>query len=153
MIRASTGVDSGSLPIVHTFSDTNQIPIGFHYQYPPDRFRWTHRGDARVRFNLNTKINLHSFLKKQIEVQVTLDEANWKITPTQKVVVYANGKRVGSFTKWKTALAFKIRTRRSSLELSFRTTDTPNSLESGVYFNWYQMLMPIHSVKLSNGEQ
>ena len=153
MIRANTGVDSGSLPIVHTFRDTNQIPVGFHYQYPPDRFRWTHRGDARVRFNLNSKINWRSFRDKQIEVQVTLDEATWKITPTQKVVVYANGKRVGSFTKRKSVLAFKIRTRRSSLELSFRTTDTPNALESGVYFNWYQMLMPVHSIKLCSVEQ
>ena len=153
MIRASTGVDSGSLPIVHTFSDTNQIPVGFHYQYPPDRFRWTHRGDARIRFNLFTTINLHSFLKKQIEVQVTLDDASWKITPTQKVVVYANGKRVGCFTKSKTVLDFKRRTRRPSLELSFRTTDAADTLETGVYFNWYQMLMPIHSIKLRNVEQ
>ena len=153
MIRANTGVDSGSLPIVHTFSDANQIPVGFHCQYPTTRYRWTHRGDARVRFNLKTKINWHPFREKQIEVHVTLDEANWSISPTQKVVVYANGKRVGCFTKSKTVLAFERRTRRSSLELSFRTTDAPNALESGVHFNWHQMLMPIHSIKLCNVEQ
>jgi hypothetical protein len=148
MIRANTGVDSGSLPIVHTFSDTNHISVGFHYQYPPDPFRWTNRGDARVRFNLNPEINSRLFRGKQIEVQVTLDEATWKITPTQQVVVYANGKRVGCFIKWKSVLAFKIRTRRPSLELSFRTTDAPDALEAGVYFNWYQMLMPIGCIEI-----
>ena len=153
MIRANTGVDSCSLPIVHTFSDANHIPVGFHCQYPATRYRWTHRGDARVRFNLNTKINKHPFREKQIEVQVTLDDANWNISPTQKVVVYANGKRVGCFTKSKTVLAFKRRTRRSSLELSFRTTDAPSPLESSMHSNWHQMLMPIHSIKLCNVEQ
>ena len=153
MIRVSTGVDSCSLPIVHIFCDANQIPVGFHCQYPATQYRWTHRGDARVRFNLNRKTNLRSFREKQIEVQVTLDDANWNISPTQKVIVYANGKRVGCFTKSNTALTFKRRTRRSSLELTFRTTDAPNALESGAHFNWHQMLMPIHSIKLCRVEQ
>ena len=153
MIRARTGVDSGSLPIMHTFSDANQMPIGFHCQYPATQYRWTHRGDARVRFNLNTKINWHPFREKQIDVQVTLDDTNWKISPTQKVVVYANGKRVGCFTKSKTVLTFKRRTQRLSLELSFRTTDAPDPLENGAHFNWHQMLMPISSINLRNVEQ
>jgi hypothetical protein len=153
MNRASAGFYSGSFPIVHTFSDANQMPIGFHCQYPATQYRWTHRGDARVRFNLNTKINWHPFREKQIEVEVTLDDVNWKISPTQKVVVYANGKRVGSFTKSKTVLAFKRRTRRSSFEMSFRTTDAPSPLESSMHSNWHQMLMPIHSVKLNDVEK
>lgn len=153
MIRASAGVDSGSLPIVHTFSDANQIPLGFHCQYPATRYRWTHRGDARVRFNLNRKISWRSFCLKQIKVQVTLDDVNWKISPTFKVVIYANGKRVSYFTKSKTALTFTRRIRRSSLELSFRTTDAPSALESGAHFNWHQMLMPIRSIRLGNVEQ
>lgn len=148
MSRASTGVDSGSLPIVHTFGDANQIPVGFHYQYPTDRYRWTHRGDARVRFNLDTKVHWRLCREKQIEVQVTLDDANWNISPTQKVDVYVNGKRVGSFAKSKTTVTFNRRTRRSSIELSFRTTDAPNALETGVNFNWHQMLLPIESIKI-----
>ena len=150
MTLDGSSVHTGDISIVHTFSDAKQIPVGFHCQYPATRYRWAHRGDARVRFNLNTKINWHPFREEQIEVQVTLDDANWKISPTQKVVVYANGKRVGNFTKSKTEVTFK---RRSSLELSFRTTDDPDPLETDAHFNWHQMPKPIHSTKLCNVEQ
>jgi hypothetical protein len=82
MTLDGASVHTGDLSIVHTFSDAKQIPVGFHCQYPATRYRWTHRGDARIRFNLNTKINCHPFREKQIEFQVTLDDANWKISPT-----------------------------------------------------------------------
>jgi len=150
MTRVSTGLSSDKLPTVHTFSDANQIPVGFHCQYPATEYRWTHRGDSRVRFNLSTTITRWFFRGRKIEVQVTVDKVNWRISPTQKVVAYANRKRVGYLTKAETTMIFRRRVRRSSLELSFRTTDPHDPLESGAHFNWHQMLVPIISIELRN---
>lgn len=148
MTQPGSGVNVDVLPAVHTFADANQIPPGFHYQYPQTKYRWTHRGDARVRFNINAKMKGRRPRGSRIQVRVTVDEEHWSISPTHSVVVYANGKKVGRLTKDETSVSVEQRVLRSTLELSFRTTDADDPLESSAHFNWHQMLMPIVSVEI-----
>lgn len=125
------------------------VPVGFHYQYPEDNFRWAHKGDARVRFDIMGVRKSRAWESKRLaRVIVHLDSATWKKTPTSRVNVYCNGQKVGRFTKRSTSLEFTARSHNSSLEISLRSNQMHHPLEDGIYFNWFQMLCPISSIEV-----
>ena len=127
----------------------NLIPVGFHYQYPGNNFRWTHKGDARVRFDcLGGPGRAKRSEKKEFNVTIILDDKQWGHSPTREVKVYFNGRQVGNFNKNCTVLNRVFRVKGSEFEISFRTRQRENPLEHGIQFNWYQMLCPIGAINI-----
>lgn len=125
------------------------VPVGFHYQYPENNFRWAHKGDARVRFDIQGLRAKRVWPSKKLaRVTIYFDPVAWKKTPTSKVNVYCNGHKVGSLTKRSTSIEFTARSFSSSLEISFRSNQMHHPLEDGIYFNWFQMLCPISSIEV-----
>ena len=127
----------------------NLIPVGFHYQYPVDQFRWVHKGDARIRFGFVGAATSATKNKKiKANVTIDLDTTNWCHTPTQDIQIYCNGRKVGSLNKTFTRLDFVVPVKSYGFELSFRTSQIPDPLEYGIQYNIYQMLCPIKSISV-----
>jgi hypothetical protein len=130
----------------------NFIPVGFHYQYPIDQFRWAHKGDARVRFGfIESGRGGTKNRKKKVSVTIDLDQTYWGHTPTQDFQIYCHGREVGSLNKTSTRLNFAVPFKTYGLELSFRSSQIPDPLECGIQYNIYQMLCPIKSISVSVG--
>ena len=128
----------------------NLIPVGFHYQYPVDQFRWAHKGDARVRFGLiGAAIIATKNKNRKVSVTIDLDTTCWSHTPTQDIQIYCHGQKVGSLNKTSTRLDFVVPIKAYGFELSFRSSQIPDSLEYGIQYNIYQMLCPIKSISVS----
>lgn len=125
----------------------NLIPVGFHYQYPGNNFRWTHKSDARIRFDIIGLLGRGKEAgKKEIVVKIDLDKTPWEYSPTLTVQVYFNGRMMGNFDKASTEVNFVFPVKGSEFEMSFRTRQRANPSESGIKFNWYQMLCPIGAI-------
>ncbi len=130
----------------------NLIPVGFHYQYPLDQFRWAHKGDARVRFRLIGSGRRGTKSKKnKVTITIYLDQTYWGHTPTQDFKIYCDGREVGSLNKTSTRLNFAVPFKTYGFELSFRSSQIPNLLEYGVQYNIFQMLCPIKLISVSVG--
>ncbi len=130
----------------------NFIPVGFHYQYPVDKFRWAHKGGARVRFGFVGAVTSATKNKNiKASVEIDLDQTYWGHTPTQDFQIYCNGQKVGSLNKTSTRLNFEVRVKTYGFELSFRSSQIPDPLEFGIQYNIYQMLCPIKSISVSIG--
>ena len=141
-VEGSLDLKLGELP--------NLIPVGFHYQYPVDQFRWAHKGDARVRFGLiGAAIIATKNKNRKVSVTIDLDTTYWSHTPTQDIQIYCNGQKVGSLNKTSTKLNFAVPVKTYGFELSFRTSQIPDPLEYGIQYNIHQMLCPIKSISVS----
>jgi hypothetical protein len=128
----------------------NLIPVGFHYQYPLDQFRWAHKGDARVRFRLiGSGRGGTKYKEKKVSVTIDLDMTYWGHTPTQDIQIYCHGREIGSLNKTSTRLNFAVPIKTYGFELSFRSSQIPDPLEYGIQYNIYQMLCPIKSISVS----
>jgi hypothetical protein len=122
----------------------NLIPAGFHYQYPVDHWRWVHKGDARIRFDiiaLSGKSRTSD--KREMEFTIDLDERVWGLTPTLAIEIYCNGQKMGNLDKSSAKLNLVFSIGAPEFEISFRTRQRPSPLEHGIRFNWYQMLCPV----------
>ena len=130
----------------------NLIPVGFHYQYPVDQFRWAHKGDARVRFCvIGAATSASKNQNRKVSVAFELDTKYWIHTPTHDIQIYCNGRKVGSLNKASTILNFAVITKNNEFELSFRSSQIPDPLEYGIQYNIYQMLCPIKSISVRVG--
>ncbi len=130
----------------------NLIPVGFHYQYPIDQFRWAHKGDARVRFGfIGAATRATKDKKRKVSVTIDLDTTYWSHTPTQDIQIYCHGRKVGSLKKTSTRANFAVPIKTYGFELSFRSSQIPDHLEYGIQYNIYQMLCPIKSISVSVG--
>lgn len=127
----------------------NLIPVGFHYQYPGQKFRWAHKGDARLRFDLIRSAGGFSKLReKNIEVRIELDTEQWSHAPVKEIIAYCNGQMVGSLNKSSTRLDFVFPLKTQEFEFSFRSRQRPSPLENGARYNWYQMQCPVNSISI-----
>jgi hypothetical protein len=130
----------------------NLIPVGFHYQYPVDQFRWAHKGDARIRFRfIESGRGGIKHKRKKVSVTIDLDTTYWKHTPTEDIQIYYHGRKVGSINKTSTRLNFAVPIKTYGFELSLRSSQIPDPLEYGIRHNIYQMLCPIKSISVSVG--
>ena len=150
MTNSALSIDvEGSLEL-ELYKFPNLIPVGFHYQYPIDQFRWAHKGDARVRFGfVGAATSATKNMKRKASVTIDLDTTYWSHTPTQDIEIYCNGQKVGSLNKTFTRLDFVVPIKANEFELSFRSSQIPDSLEYGIQYNIYQMLCPIKSISVS----
>ena len=132
----------------------NLIPVGFHYQYPVDQFRWAHKGDARLRFRLIGAAKSQTKNKNlKASVKIDLDPTYWRQTPTQDFQIYCHGQKLGTMNKNSNRLNVKVTSKTYGFELSFRSSQKPNPLECGIEYNIYQMLCPIKSISVRVGNQ
>jgi hypothetical protein len=130
----------------------NLIPVGFHYQYPVDQFRWAHKGDARLRFGFIGAAKSQTKNKNlKASVTIDLDPTYWRQTPTQDIQIYCHGQKLGTINKNSTRLNVEVPSKTYGFELSFRSSQKPNPLECGIEYNIYQMLCPIKSISVKVG--
>lgn len=128
----------------------NLIPVGFHYQYPFEQFRWAHKGDARVRFDfIESDTSASKNQNRKVKVAIDLDAKYWTHTPTHDVAIYCDGREVGRLSKTDNRLTFAVTTKPYGFELSFQSSQIPDPLEYGIQYNIYQMLCPIKSISVS----
>ena len=152
MTNSTLSIDvEGSLELeLHKFP--NLIPVGFHYQYPVDQFRWAHKGDARVRFGfIGAATSATKNQNRNVSVTIDLDTTDWSHTPTHDIQIYCHGQKLGSLSKTSTRHKFAVPIRTYGFELSFRSSQIPDPLEHGIQYNMYQMLCPIKSISVSLG--
>ena len=130
----------------------NLIPVGFHYQYPGDQFRWAHKGDARVRFGfIGAATSATKNKKRKVSVTIDFDTPYWGHTSAQEIQIYCHGRKVGSLNKTSNRLNFAVPVKTYGFELSFRSSQRPNPLEYGIGYNINQMLCAIKSISVSVG--
>jgi hypothetical protein len=134
---------SGDMGVDVHFRATDALGPGWHYCYPLDDFRWANQPDSRFVLTLGTG--------KTLSATVIASEAMWRKTPVESIDVFLDGVWVSGLQRSETELHFTVpaRRRRTSYELSIRTSCHMIYPNSDIHTNWYGLAIPLERLSLS----